>query len=214
MQVCGVSTSFYLQLSISSGGSIVDYAHESTGFPTWHRLFLLWLEREIQVAIDNTTFRIPYWDWSQPSQREILFKSDRLGENRDGTVVGDLFTDWETYCWQDMSDLSYPVPICDPSTPSGQILRRCPNAKLCNSDNPNWPTSSDVNEALSIEDYDDDPFDRFVTNTASRSFRNYLEGFLDKPDGCADDRLCTPAQPSKNRTAITRKLHNTVSICN
>ena len=27
----------------------MDYAHESTGFPTWHRQFLLWFEWEIHI---------------------------------------------------------------------------------------------------------------------------------------------------------------------
>ena len=88
-----------------------DYAHEGTGFPTWHRLFLLWLEREIQIEISNHTFRLPYWEWSDPSQREIPFTRDRLGENVEGVVQGDLFTNWDTYCWEDMMLLSPPVPI-------------------------------------------------------------------------------------------------------
>ena len=69
----------------------MDFAHEGTGFPTWHRLFLLWLEREIQIAIDDHLFRLPYWDWRDPSQQEILFERDRLGANVNGSVEGDLF---------------------------------------------------------------------------------------------------------------------------
>ena len=96
-------------VSVQDLSKLVDYAHEGTGFPTWHRQFLLWLEREIQVAIDDIEFRLPYWDWSDPDQREILFKSDRLGENvKDTTfpdlkrrvvVKGELFDNWDTYCW-------------------------------------------------------------------------------------------------------------------
>ena len=89
---------------------IQDYAHEGPGFPTWHRLLLLWLEREIQMVTESHKFRLPFWDWSNPSEREILFQSDRLGENVKKTVngvgvtvvEGDLFTNWKTYCWEDI----------------------------------------------------------------------------------------------------------------
>ena len=41
----------------------LDYAHEATGFPTWHRLFLLWFEREMQILLRDDNFTIDYWDW-------------------------------------------------------------------------------------------------------------------------------------------------------
>ena len=190
--------------------NLVDYAHEGTGFPTWHRQLLLWLEREIQVQTKNHTFRLPYWDWRDPSQREILFKKERLGESVDGVVIGDLFTNWTTSCWEDTKGIEYPIPICNPTISSNQVLRRCPNPKLCIKDNPNWPSASDVNEAINIEDYDAIAFDRYVNQSKKPSFRNFMEGFVVKSDGCEeDDTLCTPAK-SSSMPAVTRKLHNTV----
>jgi tyrosinase len=183
-----------------------DYAHEGTGFPTWHRLFLLWLEREIQIEINDHTFRLPYWEWSDPSQREILFTRDRLGENVEGVVQGDLFTNWDTYCWEEM--MSSPVPICDPTVSSGETLRRCPNPTLCKMDNPNWPTTADVKDAISIDTYDAYPYNRSVKGVDT-SFRNYMEGFIVDPDTCVEDTLCSPQQ-GRAHEDITRKLHNTV----
>ena len=188
--------------------NFTDYAHEGTGFPTWHRLFLLWLEREIQIEIGDHKFRLPYWEWSDPSQREILFTQDRLGENVDGVVQGDFFTNsWNTYCWEDMMLLSHPVPICDPTVSSNEALRRCPNATLCEMDNPNWPSTTDVKNAISIDTYDAYPYNRSVKGVDT-SFRNYMEGFIVK-DNCNEDTLCSP-KDERAHEDITRKLHNTV----
>ena len=189
----------------------VDYAHEGPGFPTWHRQLILWLEREIQVQIHDHTFRLPYWDWRDPSQREILFKRDRLGENVDGIVVGDLFTNWKTFCWENPTGLSYPVPLCDPTVSDNQILRRCPhpNTYLCERNGTNWPTYGDVKKALSIENYDTFPYTRFVEETGT-SFRNYFEGFITRRGvDCGGDTMCT-VDRVKNVTVV-RKLHNSVS---
>ena len=189
----------------------MDYAHEAPGFPPWHRLLLLWLEREIQVLISDHTFRLPLWDWRDPTQKETIFQRDRLGENINGTVVGELFTDWTTVCWEDTAGMEYPVPLCDPINSDNQTLRRCPypNSHLCDKDGSNWPTYADVEKVLSIECYDAPPYDRFIENTSS-SFRNYFEGFISKPGtDCGNDTMCT-VDHVKNIT-IVRKLHNSVS---
>ena len=169
------------------------------------------------MKINDHAFRLPYWDWSDPSQREILFKEDRLGENvkevnTEGKTVrvvkGELFTDWKTFCWEDTSGRSFPIPICDPTVSSDEKLRRCPNDTLCKMDNPNWPSEMDVEHAVSIKTYDAKPYDRYVEGDDT-SFRNFMEGFIVKSD-CGSDTLCS--DPKKNNTipAITRKLHNTV----
>ena len=190
--------------------NFVDYAHEGIGFPTWHRQLLLWMEREIQWGVDNHTFRIPYWDWRDPSQREYLFTKDRLGESVDGIVEGNLFDNWTTFCWEDTRGMQYPIPICNPVQSTNQILRRCPNPKLCQKENPNWPSASDVNKAISIEDYDAIPFDKNVNQSKTPSFRNFMEGFVLKSDGCGSDTLCTPISSDSDKPGITRKLHNSV----
>ena len=185
----------------------------------WHRLFLLWFEREIQVAIGDHLFRLPYWDWRDPEQREILFTEKRLGENALGNVRGDIFGDlgqeWITVCWEDPSsqDQDNPIPICNPTVPSGQRLRRCPIKSLCDKDNENWPSYDDVEKAVSIYNYDYPPYDRFVRGE-DNSFRNYFEGFVAEPGSdCEDDTLCTIQKNGTSETTITvsRRLHNTVS---
>ena len=109
---------------------------------------MLWLEREFQIVTRNHTFRLPYWDWRDPMQRDVLFKRDRLGENNNGNVEGIIFGDkWKTICWENTEGQTS-VPICNPKK-SGQNLRRCPNA-VCDKSNENWPSYDDVATAITI----------------------------------------------------------------
>ena len=216
------------------GAGYADYAHEATGFPTWHRQFLLRLEWEIQYMIKDRLpdradnyymFRLHYWDWRQEMQtnENSPFKSNRLGETRDvggfPRVHGDLVSDgWDTKCW----NLEVGV-ICNPNAGTGK-LQRCPftGTRPCDVDNPDWPTVADVKQAIEISIYDDgDHYDKF-----SRSgFRNFMEGFnvLSNSSSdikrCAEDRLCK-CDPDDNpqcdgtppTTPIARVLHNSVRV--
>ena len=209
----------------------IDYAHESTGFPTWHRQFLLWFEWEIQYMLKSMgkeyyyTFRIPYWDWRKDEQRDEKnspFQSNRLGEtvNNHGLpqVHGEFLNSWETICWQKVNKT---LDICNPLVSTGQ-LQRCPlKEESCGSKNELWPSIKDVETALSLKAYDNPPYNRKATD----SFRNQLEGFKllddDEFQTCRDNKLCKcdagkfdctksddgiqPGDP------IQRLLHNSVS---
>jgi hypothetical protein len=100
-----------------------DYAHESTGFPTWHRQYLLWLEWELQYMLKETTrpntyymFRLHYWDWRKEMQTDenSPFKDNRLGSTvyRGGNLIveGTLAHGWTHRCWKFTPGL-----ICDPN---------------------------------------------------------------------------------------------------
>lgn len=215
-----------------------DYAHESTGFLTWHRQFLLWFEWEIQYMLkdmgkgDYYKFRIPYWDWRKEVQTETNspFKSNRLGKTtyRDGfpQVQADsgLFDkNWQTICW---SKTNQSYNTCDPRVLTGQ-LQRCPLNGSCSSANLIWPSDSEVQMVLSLQEYDTPPYDK----TARKSFRNQLEGF--KPlcphelQVCRNNQLCScddklnrrrDPNCTENETGgqptipIQRLLHNSVRI--
>jgi hypothetical protein len=211
-----------------------DYAHESTGFPTWHRQFLLWFEWEIQYMLksmnqpDYYTFRIPYWDWRKEMQTEANspFQLERLGKtmnsNDDDLPVvqgGEIFpSSWNTVCWEKVNSSGN---ICDPQTETGP-LQRCPflTDEPCSSDNPLWPSDKDIQTALSLKSYDTSPFNE----KSHDSFRNILEGFKplsnDSIQTCRDDKLCLCAIGGQTRTCresnddiqpIQRLLHNSVS---
>ena len=169
------------------------------------------------MEIGDHKFRLPYWDWSDESQREILFSKDRLGENVkkniNGKMVtkveGDLFTDWKTYCWENITGYPFPIPICNPIISSNETLRRCPREEFCKKSHKFWPNKTDVDTAVSIKSYDASPYDRCIEGETS-SFRNYMEGFI-LEDKCDEDdqkeKLCN----KKEEKFFTRKLHNTVS---
>ena len=160
----------------------------------------------MQVVIKDHTFRLPYWDWTQESQREFPFTKERLGETMDNTVDGgELFDNWDTICWKNPKSDSF-RNICNPMIPTGS-LRRCPNAADCMKDNPNWPSEEDVDEAVSITSYDASPYNRSVKDRTT-SFRNFMEGFIFQKDGCKpNDSMCD----TNEGESITRKLHNSVS---
>jgi hypothetical protein len=166
----------------------VDFAHEATGFLTWHRLYLLWFEREIQLAMNQSDFTFSYWEWTDPNERED-YVANRL------SVTDPPFSEWPTYCWYETQDGT----ICDPTLPTGNNLRRCPLEAACRMGNESWPSEKDAQESVSVSTYDRDPFD----NEASESFRNFLEGFV-QVDSCDDIPLCA--------NSVARKLHNSVHI--
>ena len=76
-------------------------------------------------------FRFHYWNWLDPEQRDVPFKTDRLGENIDGKVVGDLVSNWSLVCWCDTSGEVAPLKICNPNKPSDLKWLRCPNTTNC-----------------------------------------------------------------------------------
>jgi hypothetical protein len=202
-------------LTLWNAIAYADYAHESTGFPTWHRQYLLWLEWELQYMLKETqpntyhTFRLHYWDWrkEQQTSENSPFVSDRLGVTTDNgsvqfminrhrvtTVNGSVRIDlvrstigWETRCW------NVKPQICNPNVNTGS-LRRCPipdsGEDPCRYDNPLWPTINDVNNAVGMSSYDGSTYDKFSTS----GFRNYMEGFDvltdDQAGQCAENVLC------------------------
>ena len=182
-----------------------DFAHESSGFLTWHRLFLLWFEREMQIALEDRTFTIQYWDWTVESNRNSLFTDDKLGGNDNGDVTGEYYgsQNWETICWKIKKGIT-----CNPSNESARYtLRRCPSKEDC--DNMmNWPTRESVIKALSYDTFAKDPYNKYSTQT----FSNALEGFETK-ETCSDSDsqyslgAYTTCDDSKR---VTRELHNLV----
>lgn len=213
-----------------------DYAHQASGFPTWHRQYILWFEWEIQQMLRTMgrenyhTFRTHYWDWRRETQitshgTDEIFLESRLGMTRPNEagqpqVYGDLYTNgWNTVCWYGGSGnvMEPRGTICDPSVNTGPLLR-CPflPEDPCNSTNHDWPNITDVNVALSKPEYDTEPFNKTATVD---SFRNFMEGNdieISIPD-CRRNRLCACEVGGPNcegadaSTPILRRLHNSVS---
>lgn len=211
---CGIRFKLCL-FRVCIGLNVVDFAHQGTGFATWHRLYLIWLEREIQLEIGDHEFRIPYWDWRNPDHREELYGTERLGVNDDGIVTGDLFEDWKVRCWENVAGKPFPIKICDPNAPNPETLRRCPFPEKCEKDDPNWPSYADVTKAVTIDPYDSSPYGKYVVDTEKKSHRNFMEGFnvLDPstPHDCGDDTMCSYDNTTGTNLTIIRENHNSVS---
>jgi tyrosinase len=47
-------------------------AHHDRYFLTWHRAYLVWFETTIQSLINDPTWALPYWDYSDPAREETL----------------------------------------------------------------------------------------------------------------------------------------------
>ena len=221
--------SFYI-LIFAVPSIFVDYAHDTTGFLTWHRQYLLWFEWEIQYMLksmnrqDYHTFRLSYWDWRYSMQTESNspFKHNRLGmtvESEDTArlpiVKGRLFNHgWNTICWfpEIMPNFTIAEPVCNPNMP-GRVLQRCSTVSQgdpspCAYNNPNWPRIQDVNDALMESKYDVSPYDVF----SNGGFRNSLEGFqiVDSDCNAETDRFC--GQFPGTNTFVNVTLHIAVSL--
>ncbi len=45
--------------------------HYNWQFPTWHRCFLYFLERQLRIMSKNDDIRLVYWDWENPNSRTL-----------------------------------------------------------------------------------------------------------------------------------------------
>ena len=180
-----------------------DFAHESSGFLTWHRLFLLWFEREMQIALNDRTFTVRYWDWTVESNRNSLFTDDKLGGNNNGDVTGKYYgsQNWKTICWKIEKGKT-----CNPSDESARYtLRRCPSKEDCNN-MMNWPTRESVIKALSYDTFAEGPY---YNKYSTQTFSNALEGFDPETEKTCDSDAYTKCDDG---THIARELHNLVLL--
>ena len=132
-------------------------------------------------------------------------------------VSGDITSDgaWDTICWLTFFE------ICDPNVSTGP-LQRCPftGTDPCHSDNPDWPTLQDVNNAMEIDEYDSPPYN-LVTLTGYRSFVDFKVDF--DFERCREDRMCqcvpfggpqcdfSQVPPNVTVITLTGQMHFTVS---
>ena len=68
---------------------IPDFAHEGSAFLSWHRAYLLYFETELQHMLNDSSFALPYWDWTAYEKLKAennaecpdIFSIDLFGEN-------------------------------------------------------------------------------------------------------------------------------------
>ncbi|XP_068091342.1 tyrosinase-like [Hyperolius riggenbachi] len=164
-----------------------NFAHQGPAFPGWHRLNLLFLERQIQLMTGDESFAIPYYDWRGDKNCSICTDT-LLGSNDAQGILSTSshFSFWKAIC----SGFDFPdeyCPLADAEYKMERLHRRPGTTPYA----PNLPTFEDVENALKLKAFDAPPFNE----SARGSFRNSLEGFL-APDG----------------VTLKRSLHNLVHI--
>ena len=190
-----------------------NFAHENVNFLTWHRYYLLIVEREfhrIAKSLNINDFALAYWDWSTMGSNEI-FKSDLFGDvgmTMPQDVTGDLFDeDWPVLC-----NLHYQEYLKDQGIMPG-MTRVCEDVrKLCNisADRANpvslqrgeiskkrlfLPTDDSIKMALTAAKYYGDD-----------GFNQRAEGFVEL---CAGETMPCMYRDEKN---THNNLHNAVHL--
>ena len=183
-----------------------DYAHESTGFLTWHRLFLLWFEREMQILLNDPSFTVRYWNWTNTDDRTSIFSFNKLGINgNDGAVNSTYYggNNWQSVCW--FRDSTKKHQTCNHTDPDGiRPIIRCPSPTQCAGTYSKWSSQQTINRALNLVSYSNGPYyNKYSENT----FSNFLEGFEPNPSGDLGNLEIN----YDDHIPIARHLHNLVS---
>ena len=64
-------TKYVAQHCTRCAPSNTSNVHYDWQFPTWHRAFLYFLERQMRIMSSTDSLRLIYWDWENPKSREL-----------------------------------------------------------------------------------------------------------------------------------------------
>jgi tyrosinase len=163
-----------------------DAGHKGPAFFAWHREFLRRFELELQRIMDDPTFGLPFWDWSVDQAPPTWpFTTAFLGGNgtSDPSFPGKVVDGPFAYDGPNHWTLNI-FPHDDPDDRYPYLRRQFAAGA------PTLPTPADVQAALSVTPYDEDPW-----NEDSQSgFRNMAEGFI----------------PQANPGVYVPKMHNRI----
>ncbi|XP_069805876.1 tyrosinase-like [Dendropsophus ebraccatus] len=152
-----------------------NYAHRGPAFPGWHRIGLMFFERQIQLLTGDEDFAIPYYDWRDEKNCSIC-TNELLGESNEQGFLDDNshFASWKSIC----SGYNYDETYCQTAGDQCQMerLHRKPGVDPFVT---SLPSSQAVNDTLKWKNFDTFPYD----HRSTRSFRNVLEGFMRPSDG-------------------------------
>lgn len=140
-------------------------AHQGSAFLPWHREFILRFERELQIALGDDAFGLPYWDWAADSAVDdqsdparsamVVWGVDFMGGQGNPVSNGEFRAgEWAIF-------------------PSGSLVRAFGQFDGGGEVIDTLPTQDDVNASLQIGTYDTSPWHSGSAN----SFRNQFEGW-------------------------------------
>ncbi|XP_068120013.1 tyrosinase-like [Hyperolius riggenbachi] len=148
--------------------SWINFGHESTGFLTWHRLYLMQFERQLQKCLNNPSWGLIYYSWEYEDPTECIFcRNDYFGAtDHQGRIdPGSVLSHWRMVC----GGLNYPDSICvmsDCECERDKFIRQVGLTGFIKS------TYTDVEACMNL------PIDTPEYNSASvNSARNCFEGF-------------------------------------
>ena len=196
-----------------------NYGHGSTAFLTWHRLYLLWFEKEIRILTGDSDFKLSYWNWLAATEDNwnMLYTTKKLGSmDASGYVIESSIyggeTNWPPVClYEETSDKF--KEICNPTeplqtTPEFMQLVRCPPTNDCNpQSNSKWPSQTETKTKIETISQYRTSSNSIFNKYNSKSFSNYLEGWDPASSHeCSSSSLLCPA----DLDGIPRRLHNLV----
>ena len=150
----------------------LDYSHGGPGFPTFHRLLVLFWERELQKVANDDSFSVPYWDWVDGGTNCSICTNDLLGEILPNGYLHheSRFSTWQTLC----NIATYgECRFCDPTVFTGYIERNLGGRPMAT----RLPTEAEVDFVLTLTQYDVPPFDE----SSAPAFRSCYEGHCPGP---------------------------------
>ena len=201
-----------LQIMCKNNGVEIDFAHEGSAFLTWHRYYLLIVERELRriaKRIGVNDFNLAYWDWT-PADTS-LFTNARFGtpeyRSTPVDVTGSLFNEWPVlfnghyteYLAQQRNEMSTydcaTVRAVRNINEDRKLDNRLKRGSICD-ESPFLPRDTSVSMALIATKYGghNQPLDAFNTR---------LEGFVE---------LCDTSTPTCINGGGNNNLHNAVHI--
>ena len=200
--------------------TFIDFAHRNSTFSTWHRYYLLQLERELRRIAEGMgieDFTLPYWTWVDDS--ENVFREDLFGTPLSAAstteVSGELFeNDWPVICdyqYRTTRDGNLPGDCSSLRTLCNANEDRSHNRRLKRGDivedpliimgnntQPYLPREDTIEMALAARD-----------NNVDTGFLKRLEGFVDL---CPGNPKGACLSPKPNLSDSLNNLHNTVHI--
>ena len=191
----------------------IDFAHRGSQFETWHRHFMLLMERELRrigekVGIYN--FTMPYFDWT-PSASYLIFTEELLGTPEYSDVIvnvrGRLFENgkWPVVCDQHYRS-SLLTTSCDAvrtlcnvthDRMQGRRLER--GSPVTRHKGPFVPDISSIEMAVAANDYASTPF----------GFATRLEGYVEL---CAGEPVKCMFKSEDPLHLTFNNLHNYLHI--
>ncbi|KAM5179891.1 tyrosinase-like [Mantella aurantiaca] len=144
---------------------VMNAGHGSSGFLTWHRYYLLLVERQFQKCIQNDAFALCYYAWEYDPDCAVC-NDNYLGANGyDGRIsIYSVFSTWRLACSLDYSQTICAREDCQCEQP--RLIR------IAGYTNSVKPTLASIIRCLNMTRYDVSPFD----STAQNCFRNCIEG--------------------------------------